>query len=139
MQVDHHRDPLMWAFNPKIALASTPSASIIGGMGDTSKASTYSMSAPTFWLCTLTHRASTHLTHFLLQNLGLTNHSERGFWILDFGFWILDFGFWILDFGFWILDFVGLTKIITQLKFLIPHSSFLIPHSSFLIPHSSFL
>jgi len=38
-------------FNPKFALASTPSASIIGGMGDSSK-------------------ASTHLTHFLLQNLG---------------------------------------------------------------------
>ncbi|WP_456457652.1 hypothetical protein, partial [Nitratifractor sp.] len=27
--------------------------------------------APTFWLCTPSHRASTHLAHFLLHNLGL--------------------------------------------------------------------
>ncbi|WP_457602436.1 hypothetical protein, partial [Nitratifractor sp.] len=48
-------------FNPNYALASTPSVSIIGGMGDTSKASTHPPGAPTFWLCTPTHRASTHL------------------------------------------------------------------------------
>ncbi|WP_457602524.1 hypothetical protein, partial [Nitratifractor sp.] len=58
-------------FNPFYALASTPSVSIIGGMGDTSKASTHPPGAPTFWMCTPTHRASTHLVHFLLHNLGL--------------------------------------------------------------------
>ncbi|WP_456457317.1 MBL fold metallo-hydrolase [Nitratifractor sp.] len=47
--------------NQNYALASTPSVSIIGGMGDTSKASTHPPGAPTFWLCTPSHRASTHL------------------------------------------------------------------------------
>ncbi|WP_457602664.1 hypothetical protein, partial [Nitratifractor sp.] len=41
---------------PNYALASTPSVSIIGGMGDTSKASTHPPGAPTFWLCTPSHR-----------------------------------------------------------------------------------
>ncbi|WP_456456152.1 hypothetical protein, partial [Nitratifractor sp.] len=36
--------------NPNYALASTPSVSIIGGMGDTSKASTHPPGVPTFWL-----------------------------------------------------------------------------------------
>ncbi|WP_456458059.1 hypothetical protein [Nitratifractor sp.] len=57
-------------FNPKFALSNTPSASIIGGMGDSSKASTHLPGAPTFRPNTSAYQASTHLTHFLPQNLG---------------------------------------------------------------------
>ncbi|WP_456457602.1 aminoacyl-tRNA hydrolase [Nitratifractor sp.] len=56
--------------NPKFALAHASSASIIGGMGDRSECSTHPPGAPALLYDTPTHRASTHLKHFLLQNLG---------------------------------------------------------------------
>jgi len=60
----------MYQFNPKFAIASTPSTSTIGGMGDRSECSTHLTGAPALLSDTPAHRASTHLVHFLLQNLG---------------------------------------------------------------------
>ncbi len=65
-------DPMgsFFTFNPKYALDITPSAPIIGDMGDPSKASTNPKGAPTFWPDTPANRASAHLAQTLLQNLG---------------------------------------------------------------------